>query len=170
MPDLRKYAGIFKKNKYLLIVLAVGVFLLLLPTGKAEEPMTGTWESLDFSLEEYEEKIEAVLADCTGVGRVKVALAVKGSGSSVYAEEISVNTRKSDDEYTKDSDTKLSVLSVNSGVEEPIVIEKTYPDFLGATVVCDGAEISQVRKDITEAVASLTGLSTDKISIIKMKN
>ena len=86
MPDFQKCKSILKKNKYLLIVLAIGIVLLMLPSGKSEETKERTWESLEFSLDEYEEKIEAVLADCYGVGRISVALAVKGSGKSIYAE------------------------------------------------------------------------------------
>jgi len=51
-----------------------------------------------------------------------------------------------------------------------VVIQKTYPEFLGAAIVCDGAEMSRVRTSITQTVSSLTGLSSDKITIIKMKN
>lgn len=39
----------------------------------------------------------------------------------------------------------------------------------GAVVVCDGAELAEVRLDVTNAVISYTGLGSDKISVMKMK-
>ena len=45
-----------------------------------------------------------------------------------------------------------------------------YPVYQGAVVVCEGAERAAVRLAIVEAVSSLTGLGSDKISVIKMKS
>ncbi len=170
MPDLRKYRDFFKKNKYLFIVLAIGIILLILPSGKNDKVKVDENRQIEFSIDEWEEKLEKILAECEGVGRVKVALAVSGTAESVYAQEESLNTRKNSDDYTKDSDKKISVLSTGSGVEAPVVIRELYPEFLGATVVCDGADYSGVCINVTGAVSSLTGLSSDKITIIKMKN
>ena len=39
----------------------------------------------------------------------------------------------------------------------------------GAVVVCDGADSATVRLRIMQAVSALTGLGSDKISVIKMK-
>lgn len=170
MQSLTKYKELIKKNKYLLIVLCVGVVLLLLPSGKPEKVSAEPTALPEFSIEEYESKIEKSLLKCEGVGRVDVVLSVSGTGESIYATEKSVNNQKRDSDYTKDSDTKLSVLSTGSGTEAPVTIRQMYPEFLGALVVCDGADISRVRVDITNAIMSLTGLSSDKITIVKMKN
>jgi stage III sporulation protein AG len=43
------------------------------------------------------------------------------------------------------------------------------PQYLGAIVVCQGADRSDVRLAIVEAVSALTGLGADKISVLKMK-
>lgn len=39
----------------------------------------------------------------------------------------------------------------------------------GALVVCDGAAVAEIRMKVLEAVSSVTNLSYDKISVIKMK-
>ena len=170
MPDLKKYSDLFKKNKYIFIVLAIGVALLLIPSNNTPEQKETKQEKLEFSIKEWEEKIENILSECDNVGRIKIALSVSGSNESVFVTEEKVSTQKRGDEYSHDSDKKISVLSVGSGEEEPIIIRQVYPEFIGATVVCDGAEFSGVRLDITNAVSSLTGLSADKITILKMKN
>ena len=169
MADLKKYTEIFKKNKYLLLVLIAGIVLLLIPTGNSDKKVEAQPEKLEFSIEEWEDKAENVLKECDGVGRVKVALSVLGTTESVYAEEEKVNTQKNESNYTSDSDKKISVLSGGSGIQQPVLVKQMYPAFLGATVVCDGADLIEVRAAVTEIMSALTGLSTDKISIVKMK-
>ena len=39
----------------------------------------------------------------------------------------------------------------------------------GAVVVCDGADSARLRLEITQAVSALTGLSSDKIAVVKRK-
>ena len=51
-----------------------------------------------------------------------------------------------------------------------IRLVKMYPVYQGAVVVCQGAGNSQVRLTVIDAVSVLTGLSSDKISVVKWKN
>ena len=44
-----------------------------------------------------------------------------------------------------------------------------YPQFQGALIVSEGADNAAVRWNIVSAVSSLTGLGTDKITVVKMK-
>lgn len=171
MPDFKKLVIPMKKNKYLLIILAVGILLLLLPSfGSGKQKETKNVQNAEFSLTEYEDRIEKILEKSEGVGRVHVALAVRSTMESVYAEEARVNTREAEQDYNQDSDRKPSILSDGSGGEVPVVIKQMYPEFLGATVVCDGAENPRVCMAITQAVTSLTGISSERITVIKMKN
>jgi len=40
---------------------------------------------------------------------------------------------------------------------------------MGAVIVCQGADDPQVRLSIVDAVSKVTGLGSDKISVLKMK-
>ena len=51
----------------------------------------------------------------------------------------------------------------------PVVTKTKSAPYLGAVVVCDGADSATVRLRIMQAVSALTGLGSDKISVIKMK-
>ena len=64
------------------------------------------------------------------------------------------------------------VLTVNrgSGRQEVVVTRRMYPVYQGAVVVCQGAGDSRVRLTVVDAVSVLTGLSSDKISVVKWKN
>ncbi|NLG53107.1 MAG: hypothetical protein GX541_03945 [Clostridiales bacterium] len=178
MPDGKALFNIVSKlavkYKYLLVIIAAGLLLLILP-GRPESESRAVRHAAqnDFSVEEYEEKIEEVLGKCHGVGRVSVMLAVKSGMETVYAEEERVSTREQQgsdiNDYNVDRDVRPSILSDGSGRELPVTVKQVYPEFLGAAVVCDGADNPNVRLYITEAVSSLTGISSDRISVIKMK-
>ena len=64
------------------------------------------------------------------------------------------------------------VLTVNrgSGKQEVVVTQRMYPVYQGAVVVCQGAGNSQERLTVIDAVSVLTGLSSDKISVVKWTN
>ena len=64
------------------------------------------------------------------------------------------------------------MLTVNrgSGKQEVVVTSGCTLSIRGAVVVCQGAGNSQVRLTVIDAVSVLTGLSSDKISVVKWKN
>ena len=46
-------------------------------------------------------------------------------------------------------------------------LKTVSPQYLGAVVVCDGADSPQVQLAVTQAVAQFTGLSMDHISVLR---
>ena len=61
-----------------------------------------------------------------------------------------------------------SQLLVDGGsAEEPVVTRTVYPTYRGALVVCQGGDQADVKLAVTEAVAALTGLSADRITVAK---
>lgn len=165
MPEVfRKFIKILKKNQYVLIVLIVGLIILLLPTGSKSntEKKTQTTEvqsSLNFSVEEMEDKIANALSEIEGAGEVTVVLTLKTS----MEQEVAV------DKDDSGGETNVTV-SDGSGNESPLTIKYKYPEYQGALVVAKGADNAGVKLQITKAVSSLTGLSTDKISVINKEN
>ena len=49
------------------------------------------------------------------------------------------------------------------------MLHRIYPEYRGALVVAQGADNAAIKLAITQAVAGLTGLSSDKITVVKMK-
>lgn len=170
MPDLKKIIEILKKQKYLLIILAVGVLLMLVPGNKDENGERSVSDGLKFSVEDTEAKIKKTLESCDGVGRVMVTLSVTGGVESVYAEEEKISTRDRDGDFETDSDRRPSLVSEGSGKDSAVVIKELYPEFLGAAIVCDGADNPRVCLNVINTVSSLTGISSERISVAKMKN
>jgi stage III sporulation protein AG len=159
-----------KKYKYVFIVLAAGLALMLLSNlGRAEDPQAPREDPIEFSLEEYQSRLETVLSGVDGVGNVKVMLTLKSGSESVYAKDTRESSRKTDS--SQDVDLESSVVTVNgSGQTEPVVRMQVYPLFQGALVICDGADSPSVRYNVTEAVAALTGITSQNICILKTKS
>ncbi len=141
------------KNKYALAVLAVGLLLLLWqPGGKTEKSTDSEITAPTFSLTQEEDRLESQLTKITGAGRVAVLLSVSNSISRELAE----------------SAEGTLVVSEN-GRERVVELYYVNPDYLGAVIVCDGADSADVRLKITKAVSAFTGLGADRISIISME-
>ena len=167
LNQLRKSAGSFvRKWRLPLLFGALGVALLLLPGGKKQEPAaqkeTGQTE-VSFSLERTERELEEILSQIDGAGRVKVMLSVSGGEEKVYQQDEKRNELGS-------AERETVFQSSGSSEKTPVVTTVRYPHYLGALVVCDGADSAALRLAMVEAVSGLTGLGSDKITVIKMKH
>lgn len=165
---LEKWTGLLKKYRLAALVVLLGVVLMLLPTGgKAQTSGDGgetLWET--FSLEETEKRMAEVLGSVEGVGKVRVMLTLR-SGETLSLAEDSSSALGSGGDVRQDS----QVLTVNrgSGRQEVVVTKRMYPTYQGAVVVCQGAGNSRVRLQVMETVAVLTGLSSERISVVQWK-
>ena len=63
--------------------------------------------------------------------------------------------------------TETVTVSRGGGSEDIVVTQQLYPVYQGALVVCQGADQAAVRLAVTEAVSALTGLSSDRITVVK---
>ena len=150
--------------KYPLLVLLLGAGLLLLPREGGAQP-TAAPETTAAAVEEepaaLEAKLEKLLSQMEGAGAVQVVLTLEKSASYTYQT----------DRETRDGEERRETVLVSDGAggEAPVTQETAYPVYQGAVVACQGADSAQVRLDIVRAVASLTGLSSDRITVIKLK-
>ena len=58
---------------------------------------------------------------------------------------------------------------LEDGSEALVMRKRLYPEYKGAVVVCDGADNAGIRLKVINAVGALTGLSSDRITVMKMK-
>ncbi len=168
--DYSKIGKVLGKYKYVIVVIATGLLLLGFPSKKEESPDNAVHHTIEFDVDAFEKRIENTLSACEGVGNVNVILSIESGPEKVYAKEEKQSIKKSD-EATKESDSegRPSIISEGSGKEVPVLVKERYPKFRGAVVVCSGAERTDVRMSVIEAVGALTGLSSDRISVVKMK-
>jgi len=152
MDQIRnKVISFVSKYRYVLLVLMVGVVLMLLPTGKKTEQKETSTEPI--TTVSMEQQLEQILSHVQGVGKVKVLLTIRNQETYIY---------RTDEDGTviiTDSDRN------QSGLTETIL----SPEYRGAVVVCQGADSASVQLQIIEAVANVTGLRSDQITVLKMK-
>ncbi len=161
-----KIINFIKKYKYAAIVLLIGIALMLLPG--ISESDTGTKQSKSNN-EIYTEKLDSKLADILckveGAGRVEVILTVAQGEQTVYQ----TNTNQSASDQS--TDTKIDTVIVSNSTREEVgLVMRVDPvKYLGAIVLCQGADRAAVRLAVTEAVSKITGLGSDRICVLKMK-
>ena len=162
--SLEKIGQLLKKYRYACIVVVAGIFLMLLPVGsgteKAEAPIlqTGTSPSM-------EERLCDILQQIRGAGRVRVMLTVANGEETIYQFDQNLSTDGSGTSTQKDTVTVTDKDRGQSG----LITQVNPPKYQGALIVCQGADDAAVRLAISEAVSGLTGLGTDKITIVRMK-
>lgn len=154
-------AEFLKKYRLAVIVLLAGIVLMLFPSGEKKEEV-----SLPVSKEpSLQESLEEILGKISGAGKVSVLLTQSAGEETIFQ----VNENLSLDE-DGENQRRETVLVSGAGREEAGLIRQVKaPTYLGAVVVCQGADSAAVRLAVVEAVKSATGLTADRISVLKMK-
>lgn len=163
-----KLISYVKKYKYVALVVLAGVVLMLLPSGKGEQQTVSDQPvnvSEAYFLAETEKRLEQLLGRIRGVGQVQVMLTLKSGSSLQLAENRSTSLRDTENRQDRD----VVTLNRGSGYEDVVVTEQTYPVYQGAVVVCQGAGDSSVNLAVIQAVSVLTGLGSDKITVVQWK-
>ncbi len=156
---------VLKKYKFVVLILLVGLVLMLLPTSGGKTEGGNDEHSEEYSLSRTEQRLEALLRNMQGVGQVNVMLTLKSGSTLELAKDSSTSVR--DNETRRESD--IVTVSQGSGNEEVVVTQERYPIYQGAVVVCEGGGNSAVRLSVIEAVSVLTGLGSDKITVVQWK-
>ena len=147
------------RYKYVLLVAAAGVALLLWP----ESPSASLGGSAQ------ESAMEDILEKIQGVGQVDVMLTLQSGGELVLAEDSSLRysgSTQSPDDYDRSSQTVT--VSGDSG-QDVVVTQEICPQYRGALVVCEGGGSDGVRLQVVEAVSALTGLGSDRIAVVQWR-
>lgn len=155
--SIEKITELLKKYRYVCIVVLVGILLMMLPVGTSKKKETVP-EKQTVQEPAMETRLTNIISQIRGAGKVSVMLTIAAGEETVFQEDQG-STGQKDTVTVTDKDRNQSAL----------VVQILPPRYLGAVVVCQGAEDPQVRLAIAEVVSSLTGLGMDKISIVRMK-
>lgn len=156
--------------KYLLIIAAAGIVLLLLPnfSGKTQE-VTAQEATPEFSLEQEEARISRVLSSVAGLGKTEVILTLKSTMETVYQDDVKDTSDSTAERAESSLTSETVVISAGAGTEQAVVLKKIYPEYRGALIVCEGASSASVQLKVINAVRSLTGLPADKITVLSKR-
>lgn len=140
---------------------------MLLPVG-SRESATNVQESSNRQSEETEDlqqKLSNLLSQMAGAGRVKVLL-TEATGEQIFYQEDRDTSAGGQSQTTR---TDTVIVTDDTHTQEGLIRQVNPPTYLGAVVLCQGADQPSVRLAITEAVANATGLGYHKITVLKMK-
>jgi len=170
--NFMKFEGVQKKwerYKYVVVIVLIGVVLLLWPSGKEEKQVIDDASNTAKMLEtrDLESEMEAILGRMSGVGQVQVLLTLEADGERHLAQDTELSysgDTAAPEDYSRRSETIL--VDGDSG-SEAVVTKRIYPVYRGALVVCQGGGNAEVQLAVTKAVAALTGLTADRITVAK---
>ena len=154
---VQRWKGALGKYGYVLLVIAAGALLLMLPSGGRDSPKEETQEET-FDLEAFETKLEGTLSRIEGAGETRVVLTLDGGSRRVLA-------RDQDRDGQGGGSSTVVTVGKGSGQQEVVPLQTVAPEFRGALVVCPGGGSASVRLKLIEAVSALTGLGADRISV-----
>lgn len=157
---------LFKKYKFIALIILIGIALLLIPSKHENNQETNTNPDIKIAkYEDMENRLAELLQNIKGAGKVKVMLTVAQGEEIIY--QTNTNLSSDNDSVKEDSDT---VTITDSGRNQSgLVRQANPPTYLGAIIVCQGADDPIVKLSITEAVSKITGLKSNCISVLKMK-
>ena len=151
------------KYKYVLLILSVGILLMTLPAGQGDEnDVTSVPQKQEDR--QLSEELSDILGQIRGVGRVHVMLTEAAGAETHYQTDQDINQTEGNQ-----SEKMKTVIISAGGEEKGLVRSITPPVYLGAIVVCQGGDNPAVRLAVVQAVSSVTGIGSDRISVLKMK-
>ena len=176
-----------KKEQWIVLLLAgILIMTVVFPSGKSKtvsilpetdtvsEESSGTQEP---ELQQYEEKLESLLGQMEGAGKVKVMITESVSRENIVEKDapytISMSQNGEDGENgNKNQQENREESTVfqrdNKGNETPYVKKTLAPQIEGVLVLAQGGDNAVVAANITEAVMALFGIEAHKIKVMKM--
>ncbi len=122
-----------------------------------KEPATDIRDSYE---EDIEKRLTSIVSAINGAGRTEVMVTLASGDENVYAVKEKINDGSKEREYIViDSDNN----------ESGLLLKVIEPEIRGVAIVCEGADSANVRQEIVSTVSAVLGISTNRISIAKIK-
>ena len=158
-----KLSEFIKKYKFAFLILLLGIALMLLPSQKESSTENKSTTILSEAKEpDDEERLKQILMQIKGAGKVEIMLTYSVGEEIVY---------QTDSQTTGESSQRSDTVVINDAnrLESGLIRQVNPAVYMGAIVVCQGADNASVHLAIVDAVSKVTGLRSDQISVLKMK-
>ena len=164
--SIKKVTSKLSKYRYALLIVLIGLVMMTLPENKSEEQIsTKSTPSLSQVDTGMEASLSSILSKIQGAGDVYVMLTTTHGEEIIY--QTDQDTANGIDTNSKKSNT-VTVTDANRN-ETGLIRQKNPPRYLGAIIVCSGADDPTVRLSIVDAVSKVTGIGSNRISVLKTK-
>ena len=158
-----------KKTDWIAVAL-VGVLLLVVAM-----PSGGT--GIHLAENKKEHKLEQVLGQMEGVGKVSVMVTVADQGEDIIEKDKTehtstvTNTDSGSMEMTTEKESGEETVYEESGGEKaPYVSKEILPEIEGVLVVAEGGDSPRIVSDISDAVKALFQVEAHRIKVVKMSS
>ena len=170
MKTLRAWWTADKKRALAVLLCAAAVVLLILSGRIEKKPAVQTQTEPDAAeyTQTLETRLASLIAAMDGAGKTKVLVTLKSGMETVYARDDKLENEKSADSVRTESEQAYVLLGSGSD-ETGLELKTVAPQIQGVAVVCEGAELPQVRQRITETVTAALGIGAAHVSVVKMK-
>lgn len=163
--NIREICHWIKTYRYIWIILIIGILFMVIPEKREKQKSPQTSIHPETTSENLQEQLGQILSKLEGAGKVQVLLTESVGKQTIY--EIQQEERK--DTESLELRSEVIILKGADGGEYGLVSRIDPPQYLGAVVLCHGADSARIRLAIVDAVSAATGLGADKISVWKMK-
>lgn len=153
------------RYRYPILVIVIGLLLLSIPSKSKDSTMQTVSHSPKQTVPDIAEQLSEILQQIQGVGKVRVMLTVSKGEKTEYQQNEDMTNSESDTSIRKET----VIIRDANDQEMALIIQVIPPEYLGAIVVCEGADNANVKLAVVEAVSKVTGLRSDHISVLKMK-
>lgn len=156
--------SLWNKYKFVLLILGIGILLMSFSDSSSRTEQQKV-ETPEMASTDRAAEIEQILEQICGVGKVRVLLTEAAGSETIYQVNEDRTSSAESDRLRVDT-----VVVTNSDREEVgLVRTVTPPVYLGAIIVCQGGDMPSVKLAVVQAVSNVTGISSDRISVLKMK-
>ena len=154
------------KYKYAALVVLVGIVLMTIPSISIKKTdSAGTVQSEENTEDTTAQQLSHILSQIAGAGKVEVMLTLASGEETVYQTNENITISENGSSSQKTTVTVTDSERNQSG----LICQKIPARYMGAVVVCQGADSPTVQLAVVEAVSKVTGLGADRISVLKMK-
>lgn len=160
LAQKRRLGEALKQYRYVALVILIGLMLLWLPTESSTE-IPAEEECTAETQIPLQEELTRLLSSVSGAGRVEVLLTHAKGEETLYQQDV----QTFDTESRRDT---ILVTGADRG-ETGLIRQINPPVYQGAVILCQGADSPQVKLAMVEAVKCATGLTADRITVLKMK-
>lgn len=168
--SLKKVYEKIKSDKKILLIVLLGLsgcFLLGVSQMFSSSDSSSLSSSADIQWLELEEKtagrLEELLKEVDGVGKVEVFVSLESLTESVYA----VNRDYSQNEDKSDGNEEYVIVE-EDGEDKGLVIKTLMPVYRGVAVSCEGGGSSVVKNEVTKLVTAALGINANRVYVTKM--
>ena len=147
-----------KRYRPVLLVILAGFLLMAIPGTKKQAPEQTATETMPT----FQQQLQELLAHISGAGKVHLLLSEEAGTRTIY--ECNEDRSGEQGDFHRDP----VILSGSDRQEKGLIRQITAPQYRGAVVIAQGGDDPKVILAIKKAVSSAAGLSTNKITVLKM--